>query len=224
MSEDQPPKTPEVEMEEPKPEVDVGALKQKISELEKSVAEKEAETTSAKEELAKKESELTTLTDKIKQAEAEAASKDENISKLNEEIKEIRSSEAADKEKIKDLEHRLSQRELEITRLEGSVEDLSIAKKKIEDLQKEYKKLEEEMRAFDKIAENEPRFIILKDLQEFGEMRLNQISMKAGVSPAQAKRWLEELERAGLVEIHGEGRDSNPLVSVSYTHLTLPTN
>ena len=138
----------------------------------------------------------------------------EELNSLKEEIKTLKTTDAENKEKIKDLEHRLSQKELEITRLEGSVEDLSIAKKKIEDLQKEYKKLEEEMRAFQKIAENEPRFIILKDLQEFGEMRLNQVSMKAGVSPAQAKRWLEELERAGLIEIHGEGRDSNPLVSV----------
>ena len=90
---------------------------------------------------------------------------------------------------------------------------MSIAKKKIEDLQKEYKKLEEEMRSFNKLSENETRFIILKDLDEFGEMRMNQVAMKAGVAPAQAKKWLEELERAGLVEIHGEGRDSNPLVS-----------
>ncbi len=193
MSEDEPPKTPEVKIEET---VSLAELEQKISELE-----------SAK--------------NKNKDLEGEIATREEKIGKLNdelnnvnEEIRALKSAEAESKEAVKNLEHRLSQKELEITRLEGSVEDLSIAKKKIEDLQKEYKKLEEEMRAFQKIAENEPRFIILKDLQEFGEMRLNQVSMKAGVSPAQAKKWLEELERAGLVEIHGEGRDSNPLVSV----------
>ena len=195
MSEDQPPKTPEVEMEEPVKEEDTAELKQKISELEKNLAE------------------ITPLAEKVKQFKNEAVSKDESISKLNDELKELKSTDAENKEKVKDLEHRLSQKELEITRLEGSVEDLSIAKKKIEDLQKEYKKLEEEMRSFNKLSENEPRFIILKDLDEFGEMRMNQVAMKAGVAPAQAKKWLEELERAGLVEIHGEGRDSNPLVS-----------
>ncbi|NHJ31782.1 MAG: hypothetical protein FK732_02860 [Asgard group archaeon] len=199
MSNDEPPKTPDVEMEEPKPEIDLG---QKVANLEK-------ELESAKSNLAKMDS----LNDKIMNLETEVANRDEKIGTLNEEIKELKSTDSQQKESIKDLEHRLSQRELEITRLEGSVEDLSIAKKKIEDLQREYKKLEEEMRAFQKIAENEPRFVILKDLTEFGEMRLNQVSMKAGVSPAQAKKWLEELERAGLIEIHGEGRDSNPLVS-----------
>ena len=200
MSEDEPPKTPDVELEQPV---------EKISkaEHEKLIADKEAE--------------IESLKNKAKELENEIATREEKIGNLfvkvntfEDEIKTLKSAEAENKEAVKDLEHRLSQKELEITRLEGSVEDLSIAKKKIEDLQKEYKKLEEEMRAFQKIAENEPRFIILKDLQEFGEMRLNQVSMKAGVSPAQAKRWLEELERAGLVEIHGEGRDSNPLVSV----------
>ncbi|MHA1124913.1 MAG: MarR family transcriptional regulator [Candidatus Heimdallarchaeota archaeon] len=180
----------------------------------------EVETPVEAAEYKKVKAEVSTLTDKVKAKEDELASKEEKINQLTEENKKVtdelntlKAKENESKETAKDLEHRLSQRELEITRLEGSVEDLSIAKKKIEDLQKEYKKLEEEMRAFHKIAENEPRFVILKDLQEFGEMRLNQISMKAGVSPAQSKKWLEELERAGLVEIHGEGRDSNPLVS-----------
>jgi chromosome segregation ATPase len=201
LSEDKPPETPKVEMEEP---------------VEEPVEEPKVDAAEYK----KLEAEVNTLTDKVKIKEEELATKEEKINKLAEENKTItvelntlKAKENENKEAVKDLEHRLSQRELEITRLEGSVEDLSIAKKKIEDLQKEYKKLEEEMRAFQKIAENEPRFVILKDLQEFGEMRLNQISMKAGVSPAQAKKWLEELERAGLVEIHGEGRDSNPLVS-----------
>ena len=207
MSEDEPPKTPEVELEDP---VETPATGESGEQL----TEKANEINSLNEQ-------LNTANEKIKQYETDIAAKEENSAKLNEElnslkeeIKTLKTTDAENKEKIKDLEHRLSQKELEITRLEGSVEDLSIAKKKIEDLQKEYKKLEEEMRAFQKIAENEPRFIILKDLQEFGEMRLNQVSMKAGVSPAQAKRWLEELERAGLIEIHGEGRDSNPLVSV----------
>jgi uncharacterized protein (DUF3084 family) len=199
MSEDKPPQTPDVEMEEPEPKID---YKQKVSELEK-----ELET--AKKNLA----DMDTLNDKIVKLETDVANRDEKIGTYEKELTELKAADSKSKEAIKDLEHRLSQRELEITRLEGSVEDLSIAKKKIEDLQKEYKKLEEEMRAFQKIAENEPRFVILKDLTEFGEMRLNQVSMKAGVSPAQAKKWLEELERAGLVEIHGEGRDSNPLVS-----------
>jgi len=199
MSEDEPPKTPEVEMEEPEPKIDPV---QKVADLEK-------ELESAKKNLV----EMDSLNDKIMKLETDVANRDEKIGKYEKELEELRSTDSKSKEAIKDLEHRLSQRELEITRLEGSVEDLSIAKKKIEDLQKEYKKLEEEMRAFQKIAENEPRFVILKDLTEFGEMRLNQVSMKAGVSPAQAKKWLEELERAGLVEIHGEGRDSNPLVS-----------
>ena len=201
MSEEKPPETPEVEMESPEEEPKMSA-----EELSQKLKTKEAE--------------VKTLTDKIKTKDDDLASKEEKINQLTEEtkaltdeLKPLQAKELENKEAVKDLEHRLSQRELEITRLEGSVEDLSIAKKKIEDLQKEYKKLEEEMRAFHKIAENEPRFVILKDLQEFGEMRLNQISMKAGVSPAQSKKWLEELERAGLVEIHGEGRDSNPLVS-----------
>ncbi|HUU76857.1 MAG TPA: hypothetical protein VMX55_00835 [candidate division Zixibacteria bacterium] len=204
MSEDEPPKTPEVEQEE-----------------EPQIKSTEIIASSIGSELNDIKEQLSAANNKVKQLEADLASKEENTVMLNEELnsikdenKNLKSTEAENKETIKDLEHRLSQKELEITRLEGSVEDLSIAKKKIEDLQKEYKKLEEEMRAFQKIAENEPRFIILKDLQEFGEMRLNQVSMKAGVSPAQAKRWLEELERAGLIEIHGEGRDSNPLVSV----------
>jgi len=171
MSEDEPPKTPDVEMEEP--ETNIDDLKKELESAKKNLVE------------------MDSLNDKIVK-----------LSKFEEELTELRSADSKSKEAIKDLEHRLSQRELEITRLEGSVEDLSIAKKKIEDLQKEYKKLEEEMRAFQKIAENEPRFVILKDLTEFGEMRLNQVSMKAGVSPAQAKKWLEELERAGLVEIH----------------------
>ncbi|MGC9780145.1 MAG: hypothetical protein HZR80_12950 [Candidatus Heimdallarchaeota archaeon] len=202
MSEDEPPKTPEVEMKEA---VNPAELKQKISELESKLTEKDSQLESANNNKKDLEGEIATREEKIGKLNDE-------LNKVNEEIKALKSAES--KEAVKDLEHRLSQKELEITRLEGSVEDLSIAKKKIEDLQKEYKKLEEEMRAFQKIAENEPRFIILKDLQEFGEMRLNQVSMKAGVSPAQAKKWLEELERAGLVEIHGEGRDSNPLVSV----------
>jgi len=163
--------------------------------------------------LAAKEDEIAALKDKINQLEAAATGYEEKINKLTSELEELKKADVASKETIKDLEHRLSQKELEVTRLEGSVEDLSIAKKKIEDLQVEYKKLEEKLRAFQKIAENEPRFIILNDLEEFGEMRLNQVAMKAGVSPAQAKKWLDELERAGLVEIHGEGRDSNPLVS-----------
>jgi len=199
MSEDKPPQTPDVEMEEPEPKIDP---EQEVSKLEN-----ELET--AKKDLA----EMDSLNDKIVKLETEVANRDEKIGTYEEELRELRAADSKYKETIKDLEHRLSQRELEITRLEGSVEDLSIAKKKIEDLQREYKKLEEEMRAFQKIAENEPRFVILKDLTEFGEMRLNQVSMKAGVSPAQAKKWLEELERAGLIEIHGEGRDSNPLVS-----------
>ncbi len=199
MSEDEPPKTPDVEMEEPESKIDPV---QKIADLEKELA-------SAKKNLA----DMDSLNDKITNLDTDVANRDEKIKTYEVELNELRANDSKSKEAIKDLEHRLSQRELEITRLEGSVEDLSIAKKKIEDLQKEYKKLEEEMRAFQKIAENEPRFVILKDLTEFGEMRLNQVSMKAGVSPAQAKKWLEELERAGLVEIHGEGRDSNPLVS-----------
>ncbi len=206
MSEDQPPKTPEVEMEEPVKEEDSAELKQKISELERTLADKDSE-------LTKKEAEISPLADKVKKFEDEAASKDEKISKFNDELKDLKSVDAENKEKVKGLEHRLSQKELEITRLEGSVEDLSIAKKKIEDLQKEYKKLEEEMRSLTKLFENEPRYTILKDLDEFGEMRMNQVAMKAGVAPVQAKKWLEELERAGLVEIHDEGRDSNPLVS-----------
>lgn len=193
---EEPPKTPEVELEKP---VDPEELKQKIAELEQNLADKKEEVNSLNEKLKTKEAELSTI--------------NEQVTKLEEENKELKAKDAEKTESMKDLEHRLSQKELEITRLEGSVEDLSIAKKKIEDLQKEYKKLEEEMRAFQKIAENEPRFVILKDLQEFGEMRLQQVSMKAGVSPAQAKKWLDELERAGLIEIHGEGRDSNPLVS-----------
>ncbi|MHA1532313.1 MAG: hypothetical protein ACTSUW_06530 [Candidatus Heimdallarchaeota archaeon] len=193
MSEDEPPKTPDVEIEEPEQNID--DLKKELESAKKNLVE------------------MDSLNDKIVKLETDVANRDEKIGKFEKELNELRSTDSKSKEAIKDLEHRLSQRELEITRLEGSVEDLSIAKKKIEDLQKEYKKLEEEMRAFQKIAENEPRFVILKDLTEFGEMRLNQVSMKAGVSPAQAKKWLEELERAGLVEIHGEGRDSNPLVS-----------
>ncbi|NHJ47112.1 MAG: hypothetical protein FK733_04920 [Asgard group archaeon] len=200
MSEFEPPKTPKVELEDPQKDKELAELREKAANLEKDVSEK---------------------SEKIKSLETDLAAREEKLSQVNQELNtsqdeliQLRASETSNKESIKDLEHRLSQKELEITRLEGSVEDLSIAKKKIEDLQKEYKKLEEEMRAFQKIAENEPRFIILKDLQEFGEMRLNQVSMKAGVSPAQAKRWLEELERAGLIEIHGEGRDSNPLVSI----------
>jgi chromosome segregation ATPase len=199
LSEFEPPKTPKVELEDPQKDKEITELREKVVDLEK---------------------ELSDLRDKVPSLENDLAAREEKISQLNQQVSEnqselvtLRTSDTTNKETIKDLEHRLSQKELELTRLEGSVEDLSIAKKKIEDLQKEYKKLEEEMRAFQKIAENEPRFIILKDLQEFGEMRLNQISMKAGVSPAQAKRWLEELERAGLIEIHGEGRDSNPLVS-----------
>lgn len=212
MSEDKPPKVPVVEQEDqPQPE----SSTENIADLKNQLINKNSD------ELNPINEQLSAANNKVKQLEAELASKEENAVKLNEDLnlvkdenKNLKSTETENKETIKDLEHRLSQKELEITRLEGSVEDLSIAKKKIEDLQKEYKKLEEEMRAFQKIAENEPRFIILKDLQEFGEMRLNQVSMKAGVSPAQAKRWLEELERAGLIEIHGEGRDSNPLVSV----------
>jgi len=199
MSEFEPPKTPKVELEDPEKDKEIAELRDKVVDLESSDTEK---------------------FDKIKSLEIDLADREEKLEQLNQQVSNLlkenetlKANEEANKESIKDLEHRLSQKELELTRLEGSVEDLSIAKKKIEDLQKEYKKLEEEMRAFQKIAENEPRFIILKDLQEFGEMRLNQISMKAGVSPAQAKRWLEELERAGLIEIHGEGRDSNPLVS-----------
>ncbi|NHJ41248.1 MAG: MarR family transcriptional regulator [Asgard group archaeon] len=199
MSEFEPPKTPKVELEDPEKDKEIAELRDKVVDLESSDTEK---------------------FDKIKSLEIDLADREEKLEQLNQQVSNLlkenetlKANEEANKESIKDLEHRLSQKELELTRLEGSVEDLSIAKKKIEELQKEYKKLEEEMRAFQKIAENEPRFIILKDLQEFGEMRLNQISMKAGVSPAQAKRWLEELERAGLIEIHGEGRDSNPLVS-----------
>jgi chromosome segregation ATPase len=199
MSKNEPPKTPKVELEDPEKDKEIAELREKVVKFEKDVVEKD---------------------DKIKSLEIDLSSREEKLEQLNQQVSTLqeendtlKTNEAANKESIKDLEHRLSQKELELTRLEGSVEDLSIAKKKIEDLQKEYKKLEEEMRAFQKIAENEPRFIILKDLQEFGEMRLNQISMKAGVSPAQAKHWLDELERAGLVEIHGEGRDSNPLVS-----------
>lgn len=195
MSEFEPPKTPKVELEDPEKDKEIAELHEKVVNLEKS-----------EDKIKSLELDLTDREEKLEQL-------NQQVSTLQEENNTLKTKEAANKESIKDLEHRLSQKELELTRLEGSVEDLSIAKKKIEDIQKEYKKLEEEMRAFQKIAENEPRFIILKDLQEFGEMRLNQISMKAGVSPAQAKHWLEELERAGLVEIHGEGRDSNPLVS-----------
>ncbi|NHJ85053.1 MAG: hypothetical protein FK734_06295 [Asgard group archaeon] len=203
MSEDEPPKTPEVEMEESQTE---SMADEPITEEETVTDVKDNEISSLKQKIATLESDIANREEKIKNLEGE-------LNQLKEDTKDIKANEANDKEKIKDLEHRLSQKELEITRLEGSVEDLSIAKKKIEDLQKEHKKLEEEMRAYQKMGENEPRFIILKDLDEFGEMRLNQVSMKAGVSPAQAKKWLDELERAGLVEIHGEGRDSNPIVS-----------
>ena len=199
MSEFEPPKTPKVELEDPEKDKEIAELREKVVNFEKDVEEKDNKIKSLELDLSSREEKLEQL--------------NQQVSTLQEENETLKANEASNKESIKDLEHRLSQKELELTRLEGSVEDLSIAKKKIEDLQKEYKKLEEEMRAFQKIAENEPRFIILKDLQEFGEMRLNQISMKAGVSPAQAKHWLDELERAGLVEIHGEGRDSNPLVS-----------
>ncbi len=191
MSEEEPPKIPVVE----EPEKNDTELES----LNKSIEDKTGE--------------ISQLKEKIVSLEAESKSKDDEITSLKEELNTLQSSDSESKQTIKDLEHRLSQKELEITRLEGSVEDLGIAKKKIEDLQKDHKALEERMRAFQKIAENEPRFVILNDLQEFGEMRLNQISMKAGVSPAIAKKWLEELERAGLIDIHGEGRDSNPLVS-----------
>ncbi|HUT81134.1 MAG TPA: hypothetical protein VMZ29_08020 [Candidatus Bathyarchaeia archaeon] len=191
MSEEEPPKIPIVEESE----------------------NNNAEMESLKKSTDEKVEEISQLKEKITALETESKSKDDELSSLKEEVNTFQATDSENKQTIKDLEHRLSQKELEITRLEGSVEDLGIAKKKIEDLQKEYKFLEERMRAFQKMAENEPRFKILNDLQEFGEMRLNQISMQAGVSPAQAKKWLEELERGGLVEIHGEGRDSNPLVS-----------
>ena len=176
--------------------------------------------TELEKKLVEKENTIKLLTDKINKLEADVAKREDIIKNLtnqlentNQELASIKASATGSNQRIRDIEHRLSQKELELTRLEGSVEDLSIAKKKIEDLQSENKKLGEEMRAFTKMTENEPRFIILKDLTQFGELRLNQIAMKAGVSPAQAKKWLEDLERSGLVEIHGEGRDSNPLIS-----------
>ncbi|MBN1330657.1 MAG: hypothetical protein JXA54_14380 [Candidatus Heimdallarchaeota archaeon] len=191
MSEEEPPKIPEVD--EP--------------------TTNNAEMESLKKSLDEKVGEISQLKEKIAALETELKSKEDELNLLKEETKAFQATDSDNKQTIKDLEHRLSQKELEITRLEGSVEDLGIAKKKIEDLQKEHKALEERMRAFKKIAENEPRFKILNNLEEFGEMRINQLAMQAGVAPSQAKIWLEELERAGLLVIHGEGRDSNPLVS-----------
>ena len=141
MSDNEAPKPPKDELEDPQKDKEIAELREKVADLEKK-------------------------DEKIKSLEADLAAREEKLSQVNQELKtrqdeliQLRASETTNKESIKDLEHRLSQKELEITRLEGSVEDLSIAKKKIEDLQKEYKKLEEEMRAFQKIAENEHKVL-----------------------------------------------------------------
>ena len=96
MSEDEPPKTPEVEMEQP--------VETSKAEHENKIAEKNT---------------------KIKDLEGEIATREEKIGNLfvrlntaDEEIKTLKSAEDESKEAVKDLEHRLSQKELEITRLE----------------------------------------------------------------------------------------------------------
>ncbi len=198
----------EVETAKANLESEISTLNQQVSEFKEGKEKMDIEIQELKNDIMKKDTEIANTQRDSSSSREDIQEKQNTIDKLRDSLNEVESIKT-------EYEAQVEQLKDDVATIENKYNELLADSSRVEQTKDQLRDGEERLRRFQIIAESDPSYSWLSTLEQYKVIELKRLAMSTGSSTHAILRYVQMLEKAGLVEIEMHGKDDpNPTIKL----------